>query len=100
MDHRCPRLQHLWADTGYRGPAWAAWVQDTVGGTVAMVSRPPGTRGFAVLPHRWVVERTCGGLGPGARRARQLSKDCKERPATTETWIRRAMTHLMLRRLA
>ncbi len=92
----CPRLQHLWADAGYSGPAWATWVQETVGWTVEIVSRPPGTRSFAVLPRRWVVERTFGWLG----RCRRLSKDYEELPATTAAWIRWAMMHLLLRRLA
>ncbi len=72
VGHRGPRLPHLWADAGYRGPAWAAWVQDTVGWTVEIVSRPPGTWGFAVLPRRGVGERTCGGgvAGDSARTPR------------------------------
>ncbi len=55
-----------------------------------------GHRGFAVRPRRWVVERTCGWRG----RCRRLSQACEKLPATPAAWIRRAMTHLMLRRLA
>ncbi len=42
-----------------------------LGITLVIVGRIPGTKGFVVLPRRWVVERTFGWLG----RWRRLSKD-------------------------
>lgn len=47
--------------------------------------RPEGQKGFAVLPHRWVVERTFGWLG----RYRRLARDYEHTVSSSE-----AMTYL------
>jgi len=60
------------------------------------VTRAEGQKGFAVLPHRWVVERTLAWLN----QCRRLSKDYEELPSTSETFVYVAMTRLMLKRLA
>ena len=92
---RFPRLAVIWADGGYTGAllAWAlvagAWVID-------IVKKPLGIKTFAVLPKRWIVERTFAWLG----RNRRLSKDYEGLPETSETWIRIAMIRVMLIRLA
>lgn len=92
---RFPRLRRIWADQGYKAHfvAWAHGVRDWV---VEIVARPAGAKGFQVLPRRWVVERTFAWLG----RSRRLSKDYEALPETSEAWIRIAMIHLMLKRLA
>ena len=61
-----------------------------------MVSRPEGTKGFVLLPNRWVVERTLGWLN----RFRRLSKAYEYLPQTSETMMHVAMINLMVRRLA
>jgi putative transposase len=90
-----PRLRKVWADQGYKAH-FVAWALAVGGWAVEIVTRPEGTRGFAVLPRRWVVERTFAWLG----RSRRLSKDYEGLPETSEAWIRVAMIHLMLKRLA
>jgi len=60
------------------------------------VTRAEGQKGFAVLPHRWVVERTLAWLN----QKRRLRKDDEELPSTSETLVSVAMTRLMLKRLA
>lgn len=60
-----------------------------------VVERTPGTRGFSVLPRRWVVERTFGWFS----RSRRLSKDDERKVQTSETLIQIAMTRLLLTRL-
>jgi transposase len=62
---------------------------------LAIMKRPRHTQGFQVLQWRWIVERTFGWL----HRLQRLSKDFKAVPATTETWIRITMIHLMVRHL-
>jgi len=57
--------------------------------------KPKGQRGFAVLPWRWIVERTFAWLG----RWRRLKADYECLPETTEALIHIAMIRLMLRRL-
>jgi putative transposase len=51
---------------------------------------------FAVVPRRWVVERTFGWLG----RFRRLSKDYEFLPATSEAVLYLAMIQILTRRLA
>ena len=92
---RFPRLRKIWADQGYKAHlvAWAHALRDWV---VEIVERPAGAKGFQVLPRRWVVARTFAWLG----RCRRLSKDYEALPETSEAWIRLAIIHLMLKRLA
>jgi putative transposase len=51
---------------------------------------------FAVVPRRWVVERTFAWLG----RCRRLSKDYEFLPATSEAVIHLAVIQLLVSRLA
>ena len=51
--------------------------------------------GFAVLPRRWVVERTFGMWG----KHRRLSKDYERLPQISESFVYQAITALMLQRL-
>jgi putative transposase len=53
-----PHLKKIWADAAYRGQELAAWCRAQAGWELEVVERAPGTRGFSVLPRRWVVERT------------------------------------------
>ncbi len=61
-----------------------------------IIKRNDDAKGFQVLPHRWIVERTFGWLG----RYRRLSKDYEELPESSEAMIYIAIIHLMLRRLS
>jgi putative transposase len=89
------RLRLIWADGGYAG-ALVDWVQETFGRVVlTIVKRNPDTKGFTVLPRRWVVERTLGWFG----RYRRLSKDYEGLPENSEAMIMVAMINLMLHRL-
>jgi putative transposase len=58
-------LRAVFADCGYnRVPALLACF--LLGLVLLIVSRPRGTKGFVLLPRRWVAERTLGWLGAGA----------------------------------
>jgi len=92
---RSPRLTQSWVDGGYAGRL-VGWARETGGWILEVVKRPAEQRGFAVLPKRWIVERTVPWLG----RSRRLRKDYEGFPETGEAWIRIAMIHLMLKRLA
>jgi transposase len=52
-------------------------------------------RGFQVLPHRWVVERTFSWIDQN----RRMSKDYERLTETSEAFIYVAMSRLMARRL-
>jgi putative transposase len=88
-------LRLIWADRGYK-PHLVEWARAVGDWAVEIVGRPKWQQGFAVLPRRWVVERTFAWLG----RCRRLSKDDEALPATHEAWVHLGMIHLMLKRLA
>jgi putative transposase len=92
---RFPRLRLIWADQGYKDH-FVAWAKAATEWIVEIVAKPPAQRGFAVLPRRWVVDRTFAWLG----RCRRPSKDYEAAPATHEAWVHLAMIHLMLKRLS
>jgi len=92
---RFPRLWLLWADGGYAGRL-LIWALVSAGLVIEIVAKPAGATTLAVLPKRWIVERTFAWLG----RCRRLSKDYEALPATSEAWVHVAMIHLMLKRLA
>lgn len=96
MRLRFPRLELIWADGGYAGPKLGDWVRQMCHWLLSIVKRSDNVTGFAVLPKRWVVERTFGWLN----RSRRLSKDYERWPETEEAWVYAAMTRLMLKRLS
>jgi putative transposase len=123
-DERFPRLSHLWLDAGYRREDKGAdWVRKTLGWSVDLVERPRKSapeevlrawarewakeglaldwekfmpsKGFLVLPRRWVVERTLSWIDQN----RRMSKDYERLCASGEAFVYAAMIRLMLRRL-
>ena len=90
-----PRLKLIWADGDYAGQL-VDWVLEVCHWVLEIVKRNAEVKGFEVLPHRWIVERTLAWLG----RYRRLSKDYEALPETSEAWIYLAMCHLRIRRLA
>lgn len=93
---RAPNLQLVWGDGRYQGPL-VNHVAQALGLRVEVVSKPPGTKGFTVLPRRWVIERTFAWLGKYRRLA---GRDYETNPRNSEAWIKICLTNLMLRRLA
>ncbi|MBV8316239.1 MAG: transposase, partial [Planctomycetaceae bacterium] len=53
------------------------------------------SKGFILLPRRWVVERTFAWLG----RYRRQSKDYERLTASSESMVRVSAIHIILRRL-
>ena len=94
LQGRFPRLQRIWADGNDAGEL-IPWVFTFGGWVLEIVRRPKGVKGFVLLPHRWIVERTFAWLG----RSRRLSKDYEETTGSSEAFIKLAMIHLMARRL-
>jgi putative transposase len=89
-----PRLRKIWADGAYGGKL-SDWVTQQFPIDLEIVNRPAGTKGFIVLPRRWVVERTFGWAG----RYRRLSKDYERKTSSSETMFTLAMIRLMLKRV-
>lgn len=91
-----PQLAHIFADRVYRGEQLRQAVADCGPWTIQIVERPPGIKGFQLLPRRWVVERTFAWLG----RSRRLAKDFEASTASATAWLLIANLRLLSRRLA
>ena len=93
-----PRLQIVWADGKYHNHNLYAWIarQRSLRWKLEIVNRPRDTKGFVLLPKRWVVERTFAWLG----RSRRLSKDYERRVESSEAMVRLSAIGSLLRRLA
>ena len=95
LRQRFPWLRLIFADGGYQGETGACAVaQERV--RLQIVMRDPGTRGFALLPRRWVVERTFAWFG----RNRRLAKDFEATIGSAVTMVYLASIQLLVRRLA
>ena len=90
-----PRLKVVFADSAYDRLA-ALFACFLLGLTLVVIRRLAGTKGFVLLPRRWVAERTLGWLG----RWRRLAKDYEHLCETGEALVYAAMTRIMARRLA
>ena len=90
-----PWLKVVFADSAYDRLA-ALLACFLLGLTLVVIRRLAGTKGFVLLPRRWVAERTLGWLG----RWRRLARDYEELPEVSETMVKLAMIRLMLHRLA
>ena len=90
-------MRKLWGDNKYHNLDFRKWLaSNRPGWELEVKTREPGVKGFAVLPKRWVVERTNAWHG----RYRRHSRDYERRTDSSESMIRISALHLMLRRLA
>src|SRR6202051_823708 len=78
-----PRLGHVFADRIYRGKQLLDALSDYGPWTIEIVERPPGVKGFQLLPRRWVVERTFAWFG----RCRRLAKAFEAAAANAGAWL-------------
>jgi putative transposase len=94
---RFPRLKVIWADNKYHNHKLLEWVDGETGRrwSLTVVKRPEGTKGFVLLPKRWVVERTHAWIG----RWRRHSRDYERYTSSSEAMIQVSAIGTMLRRL-
>ena len=93
---RAAALPLLWVDARYQGPL-VATAAAALGLRVEVVRAPAGTKGFVVLPRRWVVERSFGWL---SKYRRVAGRDYETNPRVREAMIKACFCQLILRRLA
>jgi transposase len=93
---RFPKLRHVFADRVYRGKQLFDALSHCGPWTIEIVQRPPGVKGFQLLPRRWVVERTFAWFG----RCRRLTRDFEGSASTEVAWLLVAHLRLLTRRLA
>lgn len=91
-----PWLRHLFADGAYQGDKLRDAVAEFGRWTIDIIKRSDAAQGFAVLPRRWVVERTFAWLG----RCRRLAKDFEATIESAVAWVFVAHIRLLTRRLA
>ncbi len=94
LHNRYCRLKLIWADGAYTSIVEKVHTQ--FGWALAIVKRADEVKGFKVLPPRWVVERTFGGLGRYRRRAR----DYEHTTSSSESMVYIASIRRMLKIVA
>src|SRR3954468_5646540 len=91
LRRRLPWLRLIFADGGYQGETAAcAAAQERL--RLQIVKREPGSHGFAVLPKRWLVERTFARFS----RNRRLAKDFEATLASAATMVHLASIQLLV----
>lgn len=88
-------IERLFVDGGYAGPSFAEAVK-LPRLAIEVVKRSDGAKGFAVLPRRWVVERTIAWI----TRCRRMARHYEALAAAAEAFVKLAMIRILLRRLA
>jgi len=81
------------ADGGYTGEKFAAEIKAAIGAEVEVVKRNE-LHTFAVLPKRWVVERSFSWL----EKCRRLWKNCERKLNTSLHMVFLAFISLLLKR--
>ena len=91
-----PFLIKLYADGGYQGTKFQQGLKRVCRQiSVEIVKRSDTASKFAVLPKRWIVERTFAWLN----RCRRLAKDWENLNANALAFLRWASIRLMVRRV-
>jgi putative transposase len=89
------KVRRMYADSKYHNMKLYEWVEANADWDLSIVRRPKDAEGWVKLPIRWTVERTFAWLG----RCRRLSKDREKSVLSSESFVKLAMIHLMLKRL-
>ena len=91
----CLNIQTIWADGGYRGADLLGFIKNLWNWVWEITLRSDNTKGFVVIPKRWVVERSFSWFD----QSRRLSKDYEKTVSSSEGIIYVTMIHLMLNRV-
>ncbi len=87
------RLESLLVDSGYNGVPFAAAIRQRFGASVQVAKRNE-LRSFAVIPQRWIVERSFSWL----EKCRRLWKNPERRLNTSLQFVHLAFLALLLKR--
>ena len=90
------RLKTIRVDTGYTQGDFRAWVFEKCGWVLEIIRKPAHQKGFAVLPKRWIVERTFAWLTS----KRRLGKSFEILAESEIAFMQLSMIQLMAKRLA
>jgi transposase len=89
------KVKVMYGDSKYHNMKLYEWVEEKAHWDLKIVRRPKDAAGWVKLPIRWTVERTFAWLG----RCRRLSKDREKSVLSSESFVKLAMIHLMVKRL-
>lgn len=94
-DAKCglQEVQNVLVDGGYSGENFANAVKDLIGAQVEVAKRNELNK-FAVMPKRWIVERSFGWL----EKCRRLWKNCERKLNTSLQFMVLAFLTILLRR--
>ena len=93
---RFPGLAKLFADGASQGPGFRQALAKVLPQLLLeVITRSDQVKGFAVLPNRWIVERTIAWL----TRCRRLAKDVEHLTRPALAFLHLASIRLMLRKL-
>ena len=87
------RVKNILVDGGYSGENFAQAIEDLIGAQVEVAKRSE-LHTFAVMPKRWVVERSFAWL----EKCRRLWKNCERKLNTSLQFMVLAFLTLLLRR--
>ncbi len=87
------KVEKLLVDGGYNGKPFADFIDEAIGAEVEVAKRSELHK-FAVIPKRWVVERSIAWL----EKCRRLWKNCERKLKTSLAMIRIAFVSLLLKR--
>lgn len=88
------KVSSMLVDGGYTGQPFADGVHDILGASVQVAKRSELHK-FAVIPQRWVVERSFGWL----EKCRRLWKNCERQLNTSLQFVNLAFLVVLLRRI-
>ncbi|AAS14527.1 transposase, IS5 family, truncation [Wolbachia endosymbiont of Drosophila melanogaster] len=86
-------VKNILVDAGYTGENFATQIKTIIGATVEVIKRSE-LHSFAVLPQRWVVERSFAWL----EKCRRLWKNCERKLNTSLQMVVLYFISLLLRR--
>jgi len=86
-------VKNFLVDGGYSGENFASKVKNVLGATVTVAKRSELHK-FAVIPQRWVVERSFGWI----EKSRRLWKNCERKINTSLQMVVLRFVELLLKR--
>lgn len=92
--YRIPTLEKILFDGGYTGEAFAKKIKELTGAGAEIAKRSELHK-FAVIPKRWIVERSFGWLD----KCRRLWKNCERKTENTLNMVKLAFVSVLLKRL-
>jgi putative transposase len=92
--HAFPRMHEIRVDEGYK-QGLDEWLQKNTAIRLNIIEKPPGQKGCAVIPKRWLAERSIAWAG----RNRLASKEYNRNPESSEAFLYLGSIAMLLNRL-